>query len=97
MAREQNLRLLHRQNEKQAIGRNVMPLYSYECCECKKVFEALQRKLQQETPVCPGCGSKRVSRMLSMPAKPVVKQSPSSNCCGSRGGCENPKRCCEKR
>ena len=44
-----------------------MPIYEYECSDCKKVFIiALSLKNHDEKKVvCPGCGSKTVVQMIS--------------------------------
>ena len=44
-----------------------MPMYEYECRDCKKIF-MLALSLQehdQSKPACSGCGSKNVEQMIS--------------------------------
>lgn len=43
-----------------------MPIYEYVCNKCQKPFEALVRG--GETPECPFCGSKQLSKQLSIPS-----------------------------
>jgi putative FmdB family regulatory protein len=42
-----------------------MPIYEYECEECKKPFEALCFASDPSEPACPACGSSRVVKMIS--------------------------------
>ncbi len=44
-----------------------MPLYEYECAECRKRFERLQKFADPPIETCPACGG-HVSRLLSSPA-----------------------------
>ena len=43
-----------------------MPLYSYHCTRCDKDIELLISS--SETPVCPGCGGRKLQRLLSRTA-----------------------------
>lgn len=43
-----------------------MPLYSYHCAKCGKDIELLVSF--SEKPVCSGCGSKRLKRLVSLTA-----------------------------
>jgi putative FmdB family regulatory protein len=43
-----------------------MPIYEYVCSKCQQEFELLVRS--DETPACPGCGGKKLSKLISMPA-----------------------------
>ena len=73
-----------------------MPIYEYACKKCKQEFELLVRG--SETLECPECGSKRLGKMLSVPAAhmagggdlPVCEAAQAGDCgmpqCGS-GGC----------
>jgi putative FmdB family regulatory protein len=45
-----------------------MPLYEYACKECDHTFEALVFNGQKAE--CPACESKKLERLLSVPAKP---------------------------
>jgi putative FmdB family regulatory protein len=48
-----------------------MPLYEYECQECEHVFEELV--LSDEPVVCPQCRSRKLEKLLSVPARPHVE------------------------
>lgn len=45
-----------------------MPLYSFHCAKCEDDFETLAR--HDETPACPVCKGKKVSRLMSRIARP---------------------------
>lgn len=72
-----------------------MPLYEYECKECHKNVEILVNNMSTK-PECPECGSKKLTKLLSVIGSPVIQSGarPSSSeggtCgrpqCGS-GGC----------
>jgi putative FmdB family regulatory protein len=73
-----------------------MPLYEYTCRDCDRQCELLVRG--QEKPQCPSCDSRRLERLLSVPAAhsrlrtelPQCQPRPSGGCglpqCGM-GGC----------
>ncbi len=71
-----------------------MPLYEYACQKCESEFELLIRS--DETPECPGCGSRQLEKQMSVPAAHMaggelpVCGAPRSGCglpqCGM-GGC----------
>jgi len=65
-----------------------VPLYEYVCRKCSKEFEELV--FGDKKPVCPGCQSKDIERILSVvavgKAAPDVPPSPCGSC-SSRGGC----------
>ncbi len=42
-----------------------MPLFEFRCGSCHTIFEALCRNTQAEGVVCPECGGKSLSRLLS--------------------------------
>lgn len=42
-----------------------MPIYEYQCEDCKKVFESIVMGSDPEPPVCDKCGSRRVARRMS--------------------------------
>jgi putative FmdB family regulatory protein len=46
-----------------------MPLYDYACRKCDHEFEALVSSAD-EAVECPECQSRRIERLLSVPAKP---------------------------
>ena len=43
-----------------------MPIYEYSCPACDDDFEVLVRGSEQ--PACPACGSRKIERLLSVPA-----------------------------
>jgi putative FmdB family regulatory protein len=45
-----------------------MPLHDFACRACDTTFEELTKP--DELPPCPACGSTRVDRLLSVPARP---------------------------
>jgi putative FmdB family regulatory protein len=44
-----------------------MPIYEYACHKERKFVEIITRRIPSDdwTPVCPNCGSKRLTRMIS--------------------------------
>lgn len=44
-----------------------MPIYEYECLECAKIFDAIQKFSDPELTECRFCGSE-VRRLMSTPA-----------------------------
>jgi putative FmdB family regulatory protein len=42
-----------------------MPLFEYECCDCGRAFEAFVTA--DRAPGCPGCGSARLTKLISPP------------------------------
>ena len=43
-----------------------MPIYEYECHDCRRRVSLLVRRLSSpETPACPRCGSTALSRLMS--------------------------------
>jgi len=45
-----------------------MPLYEFECEDCKTRFERIQKFTDPNPDVCPSCGKGHIRRMLSSPA-----------------------------
>ncbi len=41
-----------------------MPIYEYSCQNCKKDFEIFAN-INEEKPICPSCGSDKVSKKIS--------------------------------
>jgi putative FmdB family regulatory protein len=69
-----------------------MPLYEYHCPGCSSEFELLIRG--QEQPVCPTCGGKQLSKLLSVPAAPSAGSKDLPICGPSSmptGGCGLPQ------
>lgn len=65
-----------------------MPIYNFRCTKCNHEFEDLVPKRGDISP-CPKCGSKEVEKMISVPAKPLIKGSDSGSSCPS-GTCNLP-------
>jgi len=42
-----------------------MPLYEYDCAECRQTFEVLLSRHDSPPGPCPNCGSARISRRVS--------------------------------
>ena len=43
-----------------------MPIYEFACPKCRKIFSFLSKRLNPDrSPVCPKCGSKKLSKQLS--------------------------------
>ena len=75
-----------------------MPIYEYRCEKCGEVTEHLALG-KAEKPVCKGCGSDDLVKLMS--AANVGASSPSfsppataGGCCGSPGQCGSPGSCC---
>jgi putative FmdB family regulatory protein len=69
-----------------------MPIYEYVCEQCRRELELLVRGSEQ--PACPDCGSRRLAKLLSVPAAPAAGQAasegPRTGPCGSACGCFPP-------
>lgn len=57
-----------------------MPMYEYACEKCEHRFETLV--FGDETPTCPECESKKLTRLLSMPGLAQVAPSGGGSACG---------------
>ena len=80
-----------------------MPIYEYECKDCQRTFEKLERTMSsadepsaKPTTPCPGCGSQQTARKLSVFAAGAGSESspaseaslPHPGChCGGGGRC----------
>jgi putative FmdB family regulatory protein len=62
-----------------------MPLYEYECKDCSQQVEILVNRADDK-PECPECGSKKLSKLLSVIGSPVVSN-------GSRASVPEPGGC----
>ncbi len=81
-----------------------MPIYEYECKNCKKISEILV--FSSVEPKCPKCGSKELKKLISatssMTGQPKLSMPGPKDrgCCGSRPGqapgCSGPGSCCGK-
>ncbi len=69
-----------------------MPIYEYQCGNCRGQFEVLVRGA--ETPLCPNCDAVLVDQLLSVPAAPAVNHQ-ALPMCGPKpspgGGCGLPQ------
>jgi putative FmdB family regulatory protein len=68
-----------------------MPLYEFVCTKCEKDFESLVRSSNWEGSVaCPHCGSKKLTKKLSVFAAQgggSTSSAPAPQACGRPGGC----------
>lgn len=68
-----------------------MPLYEFVCTKCEKDFESLVRSSNWEgSVVCPHCGSKKLTKKLSVFAAQgggSAASAPAPQGCGRPGGC----------
>ncbi len=66
-----------------------MPLYEYECAECKAKFEKLVYNFQAEV-ACAECGSPKVTQLLSVFAVGASSSNsvPEPGPCGSCGAAQ---------
>jgi putative FmdB family regulatory protein len=69
----------------------AMPLYEFTCCDCEKDFELLVRSSKWEGTPCPHCGSKKLSKKLSVFAASVASSTSAVPSCAMNpqggGGC----------
>lgn len=68
-----------------------MPIYEYHCEKCGKDSELLVRS-SEEKPVCPDCGSAKLTKQFSVFAaagKPAGEHVHSGSCGCHHGGCHN--------
>jgi putative FmdB family regulatory protein len=43
-----------------------MPIYEFACPKCRRIFSFLSKRVNPgRLPVCPKCGSKKMSRQIS--------------------------------
>jgi putative FmdB family regulatory protein len=73
-----------------------MPLFEYECLECRRRFEHLTRST--DSPTCPSCGGARLEKLLSVFAvggtgDQKAFEMPSSGACGHCGDPRGPGSC----
>jgi putative FmdB family regulatory protein len=68
-----------------------MPIYEFVCGKCEKDFELLVRSAKWEgEAACPHCGSKKLSKKLSVFASQAAGSSTGGEslpACGRTGGC----------
>ena len=70
-----------------------MPLYEYHCDDCDATVEVLQRR-GDEQPNCPSCEGAKLTRLLSVPAAPAVRDGASGLPIQSAGDACGAPRCC---
>jgi len=66
-----------------------MPIYEYTCQKCNKKFEQLVRSMSDNSKFkCPGCGSEKTAKTLSVFAVGAegAKSSGDAPMCGRCGG-----------
>ncbi len=70
----------------------AMPLYEYDCQDCRKVFEAFVTETR--TPACPGCQGVNLTKLLSRPGmvgagstRSEGQSMPAAGSCGVGCGC----------
>ncbi|MEW6356231.1 MAG: zinc ribbon domain-containing protein [Planctomycetota bacterium] len=66
-----------------------MPIYEYRCAACEEEFEFLHRG--RERAICPACGSKKLSKRLSVFAS-LPKTNSMPKCKGTTPTCA-PEKC----
>jgi putative FmdB family regulatory protein len=67
-----------------------MPLYEFHCPKCQKDFELLVRSSKWEGTPCPHCGSKKLSKKLSVFAASVASSTSAASASAMNpkgGGC----------
>ncbi len=69
-----------------------MPIYEYRCSQCGEVSEIFHKKVQpDENVVCLHCGSKKLEKLVSAPARVIMGTSGGgTTCCGREERCETP-------
>lgn len=65
-----------------------MPIYEYLCKKCRKPFEHMAFN-SNDKPVCPECGGKNLSKLMSAGS---IMVSPAPFACNMDGGC-GPDMC----
>lgn len=70
-----------------------MPLYEYECPDCEKSVEMLVRTPEEKVE-CPGCGTEKLTRLMSAPAAPNMNGAKSSSLPVAAGDSCGAPRCC---
>ena len=65
-----------------------MPIYEYGCAKCGHEFETLVRN--GAAPDCPSCGSSKLEKKLSVPARPGSSAEAPAMAAGPCGMCGHP-------
>jgi putative FmdB family regulatory protein len=64
-----------------------MPIYEFHCAKCGQDSEVLVRSTQWEGTPCPRCGSKKLSKKLSVFAPALGSPEPAPSCTGNPSTC----------
>ncbi len=67
-----------------------MPFYEYQCRACQADFETFVKTMSSAVPACPECGSRKVTRKLSVfGVGTAAPPPPPTNCasCSHSGSC----------
>jgi putative FmdB family regulatory protein len=66
-----------------------MPLFEYQCADCGKVSEFLEKADSKAAHTCPSCGGKKLKKQFSTFSAVIKQPSAGSNChtCPSSGTC----------
>ena len=69
-----------------------MPIYEYRCDECGRITEVFHKTFESnERIACPHCGSEKLKKLISAPARVIMgKSSGATTCCGRTERCETP-------
>jgi len=80
-----------RKESRCAIGRRhydvAMPIYEFHCRSCEKDSEVLVRSTDWKGTACPHCGSKKLSKKLSVFAAAAESSDELPPCTGNPEGC----------
>jgi len=63
-----------------------MPIYEFHCGDCRKDSEILVRSTRWQGTACPHCGSKKLSKKLSVFTSSVADSGGDAPACGMKGG-----------
>jgi putative FmdB family regulatory protein len=67
-----------------------MPVYDYRCAECQKTYDVYHKgKEMMEDIVCPSCGSKNHTKLMSVPS---IRMGTHTDAAGG-GSCESGGCC----
>lgn len=62
-----------------------MPLYDYTCRKCRHTFETIVTQRTAESVRCPECESADLERLIGLPARGKVADSPAATNCRGDG------------
>lgn len=66
-----------------------MPIFEYKCADCEAVFEIMTLSSGRSKSVCPQCGSKKMSKLLSSFATYSASGGGAKPC--DMGSCDMPQ------